>query len=118
MLPDGAALHFVGPGVLDENYFQRLRKLDLEEFYKKNGGLVIEWLREEWKAAYDFILIDCETGVTEVSGISTIQLPDILVVFFTANRRSLQGATDIVRRSMKSRERLPVGAVPGQYLYC
>ncbi len=41
---------------------------------------------------YDYTLIDSRTGVSDTAGICTVQMPDILVVFFTANKQSIDGS--------------------------
>src|SRR5205807_1238780 len=82
------ALHLLTSGRRDDGYFGKVRGLDLKEFYAKKGGLFIESLRDEWKRAYDFILIDSRTGITDIGGICTIQLPDVLVSLFTATDQS------------------------------
>jgi hypothetical protein len=41
---------------------------------------------------YDFVLIDSRTGVSDMSGICTIEMPEKLVGCFTLNRQSIAGA--------------------------
>ena len=41
---------------------------------------------------YHYILIDSRTGVSDTSGICTVQMPDLLVVCFTYNNQSIEGA--------------------------
>src|SRR5262249_8756240 len=48
------------------------------------------------------------TGLTDISGLCTIHLPDILVVFFTASEQSLQGTLDVVESVRRARRRIPV----------
>ena len=62
----------------DNNYYQKVREIDFKDFYSENGGYILEKIREEWKTNYDFILIDSRTGITDIGGICTIHLPDIL----------------------------------------
>ncbi len=95
-------------GEQNESYIERLRKLDWEKLYKDNDlGKSLEKMRSEWKKEYDFILIDSRTGITDIGGISTIHLPDILAFFFTANHQSLDGAVEAVDRILKEHDRLP-----------
>jgi nucleoside phosphorylase/cellulose biosynthesis protein BcsQ len=102
------SLHLLTSGKRDDNYFSRVRALDLKEFYAKNGGFFIETLRNEWKRAYDFVLIDSRTGITDIGGICTIQLPDILVALFTATDQSLNGVIDVLNKAKAARRNLPV----------
>lgn len=48
-------------------------------------------------------LIDSRTGITDSGGVCTIQLPDILVPVLIANRQTLDGTSDIIRRVQKAR---------------
>lgn len=101
-------LHLLTSGRRDDDYFGKVRGLDLKEFYAKQGGLFIESLRDEWKRAYDFILIDSRTGITDIGGICTIQLPDVLVSLFTATDQSLRGVVDVFDKAKTARRNLPV----------
>jgi hypothetical protein len=53
------------------------------------------------------VLIDSRTGISDIGGICTAQLPDRLVVVFTANEQSVTGAVDIAQRADRARDRLP-----------
>lgn len=100
-------IHLISSGRRDENYFKRVRKFDVDVFYKNGGGKIIEDLRTEWKNNYDFILIDSRTGITEIGGICTIQLPDIIVLLFTATNQGFNGTLDISDRALKAQQKLP-----------
>lgn len=103
-----APLHLLTAGNRNPSYFERLRSFDAESFYDdKDGGHFIESLRDEWKQNYDFVLIDSRTGITDIGGICTVQLPDILVLLFTANEQSLKGIMDVAAQANEAREHLP-----------
>ena len=53
------------------------------------------------------MLVDSRTGITDIGGICTVQLPDILVFMFTANHQSLRGAIQVARRAAAARTQLP-----------
>jgi MinD-like ATPase involved in chromosome partitioning or flagellar assembly len=92
----------VGPG-----YAASLLDFDWKHFFQKaDGGEAIERLRSEWSAAYEFVLVDSRTGITDSGGICTIQLPDVLIPVFAANEQSLSGAIDVVHRAQLARMRL------------
>ena len=84
----------------------KLERFDWHDFFSEGGGNFFEQLRAQWKAAYDVVLIDSRTGLTDSGGICTIQLPDIVVAMFTANFQSLYGARDVMRLAQQSRQRL------------
>ncbi len=101
-------LHLIKAGIQDSSYLERMQSLNWSRLYEEQGlGTFIEGLREQWKAEYDFVLIDSRTGITDVGGICTVQLPDQLVLLLTANEQSLTGSTDFVKRLASSRNRLP-----------
>jgi formylglycine-generating enzyme required for sulfatase activity len=110
-LPDikEGTLQLITAGKRDEMYFNKVRNLDMNTFYiEKNGGFFVENLRNEWKQAYDFVLIDSRTGITDYGGICTIQLPDILALLFTAMEQSLKGVIEVAKKAFTARQKLPV----------
>jgi MinD-like ATPase involved in chromosome partitioning or flagellar assembly len=109
-IPDTATpLYLLSAGQRNENnYFDKVRQFDVNEFYReKNGGEFIENLRKEWLAEYDYVFVDSRTGVTDIGGICTIQLPDILVLLFTPTEQSFKGIIDIALRATKAQQTLP-----------
>lgn len=102
-------IHLVSAGIRDEEYFGKVQKMDIDNIYNnKDGGENIESLRGKWKSYYDFILIDSRTGVTDFGGICTVQLPDMLVLFFGANEQSLNGAIKVARKILMARQNIPI----------
>jgi hypothetical protein len=96
-------------GKKDSEYYEKVRLFDVKTFYKKNnGGNLIERFRTEWKKEYDFVLVDSRTGITEIGGICTIQLPDILVLFFTSTVASFNGIADVAIRAKMAHQELLV----------
>jgi len=101
-------LDLMTAGRLPDNYVQRVQEIDWSSLYAEHDfGGFLEDLRTQWSDQYDFILIDSRTGLTDIGGICTVQLPEILVFVSTTNRQSLDGVTDFVRRAIKARNRLP-----------
>ena len=91
-----------------ESYFKRVQKLDFEEFYSvRNGGALIERFRQDLKTRFDFVLVDSRTGFTDIGGVCTVQLPDSIVLLFTATNQGLQGGIEMVERAGSARQRLP-----------
>jgi cellulose biosynthesis protein BcsQ len=102
-------LFIIGAGRDDGEYVKRVQGLNFEELFGKYDlGTFIEHLRSEWISEFEFVLIDSRTGITDIGGICTVHLPDVLVLFFTANDSSTEGALDIFRRAMSAQERLPL----------
>jgi cellulose biosynthesis protein BcsQ len=107
-LPETSArLDLITAGLGDETYVDRVQRIDWANMYEQYG--LDEWLecwRSQWKKDYDFVLVDSRTGVTDIGAICTVQLPDILVFLFTANKQSLEGAIEIVNRVQSARNKL------------
>lgn len=114
---------FEGDGTIDlvpagrqgQFYADRVRSFDWENFYNRlGGGGFLEETRRRFVSEYDYILIDSRTGVSDTSGICTVQLPDTLVACFTANNQSIDGVSAVaasIRRSKGPREK-PVRFIP------
>ncbi|HZS03899.1 MAG TPA: TIR domain-containing protein [Blastocatellia bacterium] len=95
-------------GMQDETYVRRMQALDWTKLYKKHDlGNFLEDLRNQWRKEFDFILVDSRTGITDIGGICTVQLPDLLVLLFTANLQSLRGSLDVMERARNTRNSLP-----------
>jgi hypothetical protein len=100
---DGA-LHFVPAGRQDASYGVRVNGFDWESFYARlGGGILLEQVKANLRQVYDFVFIDSRTGVSDTSGICTMQMPDELVVCFTLNRQSIYGAAAAARTAFVSR---------------
>ncbi len=110
-------------GARSQGYFRSVRQLDVKDFYEnKDGGRIIEDLRHGWKANFDYVLVDSRTGITDVGGICTIQLPDVLALVFAATEQSLFGAVEVAMKASVERQKLPfdravvpVLPIPGRF---
>jgi len=92
---------FVMPaGRKDESYKSALSGLDWKLLYRqKQGYLLIENLKsaiqEEFKPEY--LLVDSRTGLTDISGICTLQLPQLVVLLFSLNQQNIGGIAPILK---------------------
>jgi hypothetical protein len=94
----------VSAGKQDAAYPVRVNSFDWQDFYERlGGGILLELVKKNLRRVYDFILIDSRTGVSDTSGICTMQMPDELVVCFTLNRQSIYGASSAARSAYKTR---------------
>ena len=100
-------IDFVPSGRQGPSYASRVNFFEWQSFYERlQGGAFLDHAIGAMRAKYDYILIDSRTGVSDTSGICTVQLPDILVVFFTLNHQSVSGASAIATSAVSQR---PVG---------
>ena len=100
-------LDIITSGNHEDNFFTRLSEIDFNAIYEDGGGIVIENLRDEWTSEYDFTLIDSRTGVTDIGGICTIHLPDIVVLLFTPTKQAINGTVRIAKKAFEAQKQLP-----------
>ena len=102
-------LALIPAGRQDPTYVDRIQSLCWFCLYNEveDLGARLEEMRADWVRRFDFVLVDSRTGITDMGGTCTVQLPDILVIMFTPNHRSLEGAIDVAHRATKARSGLP-----------
>jgi len=102
--PEGGSLDLVPAGRQDVAYGLRVNSFDWQNFYEQlGGGVLLEAVKENLRSTYDVILIDSRTGVSDTSGVCTVQMPDQLVVCFTLNRQSVFGAAAAAGSAFRQR---------------
>jgi tetratricopeptide (TPR) repeat protein len=111
--PGDGTLDFVSAGRQGPSYPTRVNTFDWQSFYdRQGGGVFLEAAREKMREEYDYILIDSRTGVSDTSGICAVQMPDLLVVCFTLNNQSIDGAAAIAGSVYRER-----GGSPGFQIF-
>jgi formylglycine-generating enzyme required for sulfatase activity len=101
----GGTLDFVPAGRQDAAYASRVNSFNWQHFYEKlGGGILLEEVKRRLRPLYDYILIDSRTGVSDTSGVCTVQMPDELVVCFTLNRQSILGAAAVAISAVQQRK--------------
>lgn len=93
-------------GRVDNTYSSRLQQVDFESLYENHEGfLLIEDLKAQWKSVLDvdYVLIDSRTGHTDIGGICTRQLPDLVVFVFWPNTQNLAGLS-LILNDLKDEE--------------
>ena len=73
--PTDGYIDFVGAGRQGATYSERVNTFDWKRFYELGGARMLSSARDYLKARYDWVLIDSRTGVSDTSGICTMQLP-------------------------------------------
>jgi MinD-like ATPase involved in chromosome partitioning or flagellar assembly len=112
-------LDLVAAGQQSASYASRVNSFQWRDFYEKlGGGIFLEAMKAQLREQYDYVLIDSRTGLSDTSGICTVQMPDELVVCFTLNRQSIVGAAataesaDAQRRLSTGQQGLRIWPVP------
>lgn len=96
------SLYLLKAGRFDEKYSSRVNTFQWEAFYNRAPWLFRSFA-ERLTERYQYVLIDSRTGLTDISGICTMLMPEKLVVVFTPNRQSLSGVQDLIRRATNYR---------------
>jgi MinD-like ATPase involved in chromosome partitioning or flagellar assembly len=109
---DGGALHMVSAGRQDGGYATRVTSFDWVSFYKQlGGGVFLEAVKTKLRDEYDYVLIDSRTGLSDTSGICSVQMPDEMVCCFTLNSQSINGASGVAESAFA--QRLKPNGEPG-----
>lgn len=90
-------IDFIGAGRQGATYSERVNSFDWRRFYELGGADILSRVKDHLRERYDWVLIDSRTGVSDTSGICTIQMPQTVVAFFTLNRQSIDGVAAILR---------------------
>jgi MinD-like ATPase involved in chromosome partitioning or flagellar assembly len=102
-------LSFITAGKPTPIYAETVQNINWNELFDKYN--IGEWLfnlREEWLEEYDFVLVDSRTGISDIGGICTIILPDVLVLMFTTNFQSIEGVVKVMHSARAAQDNLPV----------
>ena len=87
------------------SYANAVRSFDwLDFFHHWKGERFFDWLRGEFVGdargaggAYDAVLVDSRTGITEMGGVCAYQLADVAVMLCAANEQNLDGTLRVAR---------------------
>ena len=113
--PGDGTVDLVPAGRQDSSYAGQVSTFDWNSFYDRlGGGVFLESLKRDMRSYYDFVLIDSRTGVSDTSGICTVQFPDVLVNCFTASTQSIEGAAAVAHsvRRQRPKDELRILPVP------
>lgn len=119
-LPPGAKLDVVTAGSPQiecgepASYAEALSRFNWSDFFDQfAGGNLIHELGRWCRAHYDLILIDSRTGLADVAGICTMQIPDSVYLCFVFNRQNIEGSAHVAASIVGARgAAVDVRAVP------
>lgn len=105
----GHSLDIISAGRRSDDYRRRVQQLDWETLFREHRiGNFVNRLRDEWREAYDVVLVDSRTGITDIGDICTVLLPDVLVMLFVTNHQNIEGIKDVMARAVRARAKLPI----------
>lgn len=102
-------------GRTEPNFVSRVQAFDWDVFYEKYAGFrVVEQLKADLieEAGADIVLVDARAGQAEIGTTPTIQIPDAVVLLYTANKQSLEGTERIAREIHGHPLRREAGGAP------
>jgi len=103
----GVSFDFIGAGRQDRDYKQLISNFDWHSLYDHwDGGVLIERLKRGFVEKYNYVLVDSRTGITDISGLCSVHLPDILVAAFTPGPQSQAGLVDALQCIESNRQEL------------
>lgn len=95
----GGRLWIMPSGRKDKEYNRKRDGLNWSDLYDMGlGALMIE----EWKAEIqtslqpDYVFVDSRTGLTDIGGVCTLHLPDLVVTLFALNKQNIDGVRSVV----------------------
>ncbi len=92
-------------GKKDAHYNACRAKLSWADLYENHHG---EQFVENWKAALDnryhpdYVFVDSRTGLTDVGGICTLHLPDLVVMLLGLNEQNVKGVAAVAKTIRES----------------
>jgi hypothetical protein len=74
-------------------YAEFVQSFDWADFYANwAGGGFFDWLRTQLRRSADVVLIDTRTGITEMGGVATRHMADVVVVMFAGNEENMESS--------------------------
>jgi cellulose biosynthesis protein BcsQ len=95
-------IDFLKAGKFDSQYPQLVNSFDWAEFFDKYRK-IFDSFKSLISSKYAYCLIDSRTGLTDISGICSMIMPEKLVTVFTPNIQSLYGLLDLIEKAIEYR---------------
>jgi len=117
----GGSIHLMPAGnVLSAQYWKKLAQIDWHKLFYADDAKGIPFflnLRNQIEKEFtpDYLLVDSRTGITEVGGVATTILPEVVVCILLHNRENLEGAREVLRsinRTLRARGQASVAILP------
>ena len=85
-------IDFMSAGEMTPVYAHEVTSFNWNDFYEVwHGYGFINAIAEKWCEIYDYILVDTTYSMSTISGICTLQLPDMVFFFYNMNTQSIEG---------------------------
>jgi tetratricopeptide (TPR) repeat protein/CO dehydrogenase nickel-insertion accessory protein CooC1 len=111
--PGDGRIDFMPAGRQGPAYSKAVSTFDWPSFYDNiGGGVFLNTLRETMRREYDYVLIDSRTGLSDIAGICTVRMPDVVVDCFTLSTQSIDGAAAVAKSIRNQRPSVKIYPVP------
>lgn len=93
-------LWVIHAGRKDEEYNRLRAAINWEDLYdNRDGAEFLENFKADIEQQFqpDYVFVDSRTGLTDVGGVCTLHLPDLVVLLFSLNEQNLQGVSSVAR---------------------
>lgn len=91
-------LYVLYAGRFDDRFAERVQTFPWAAFFETFGE-VFGIRRDELHRRFDETFIDARTGLTDISNLCTVIMPDRLVVVFAPNHQALEGGVEVAREA-------------------
>jgi len=96
-------------GAKNDSYNEKRLSIDWADLYESHSGAdFFDNFKAEIEDTYrpDYVLVDSRTGLTDVGGVCTLHLPDLVFLLFSLNEQNLQGIASVAR-VLRDSEKFP-----------
>ena len=96
-------------GAKNDSYNEKRLSINWADLYENHAGAdFFDNFKAEIEEKYrpDYVLVDSRTGLTDVGGVCTLHLPDLVFLLFSLNEQNLQGIASVAR-VLRDSEKFP-----------
>ena len=91
-------IDLIPAGLYDKSFNKRINSFDWFAFFNQLNGInYIESIKDKINSFdYDYVFIDSRTGVTDYSGITNVQMPEVNIIVTISNHQNFDGSLKII----------------------
>jgi Mrp family chromosome partitioning ATPase len=106
-------IDLVGAGRSGPSYSVAVNSFNWTQFFTRLAGAeFLEATRRYMHTEYDYVLVDCQPGTSQVSSLCVMSIPDVLVVCCGLNYQNIEGSATIAKAAQFARKGEPCTIFP------